>query len=1001
MSTARLTQLAGLGPVDGETVLLGRFGARGPEMNATLQAITDSEPLARFAPCIDVRRLSLKAHSTAGADGRTATANFAFSDGFSLDVTANLSEAVRQARLTTSPFALAPCAAVAPEFGLDLTGSLALALELEQHGDMTSVAWSSELDGVSLQFHELLDAPLPVERFGGEFAGTARTGLRGRAELALGDLPIYVDADVEEQQQSLGLTTTTPLPLLRLVRMLSLRQLDREQRNAVLRQVRRGRIERLWIGSACGVGAIGDCLAALGRWETELDGRMRVADMTLTPFPRAPGLSISALEARIADGGLLVAIEDGPGDGFRLTGGSMHLFQAGEGGVAAKGEIDFAGAVSDFSAMAREGLGADLASQFEVRAGTVDGKATVDWPQPPQSRQAWLTLALRMSGLQGLAAGTVAVDDARLQASARLSGASDTPSVAGSLDTLTARGTGWSVSGSGSGNHGPAGTDFTVDAQALLKPELLATVLPDNGDLRWTGGPLTLSVRGEGQGTDRASFSLRLDGGEACLGLAGDTPVRLKDCAEGLTAAARFDVKPDGQPYSLSQINAVLAGQPLIADGRIDLLPDGLDGRVDTGRISARFLSSRMPDGRVVADGGEVAASLALAKGAWSTTAEVLRLQLSEPVNAVIEGRVGANAQTARADLVLRPDLLSVPEVRLSGTVHEFGPAPVVEASIRAPSVEVPRVQTGRAHSEPAAAADPAEPAAILLPELDRFIVGAPDTFIPGRGNVSLRIDSVNLAAGGAAAGHVDGAFVWTGEGQRLTMDWLRDGRVSAALFAEVQQAAAGASALARMRFATSDVDTALISRLLVGRPIAESGAVGMRLDLQGPWQRSLRRWSGFLELRGSDIDLTEAQLLAETITASGAASGSVPGVLGLRRGSVQGRLSEGRVSFEPVYLETNVATVFGRLGVSLADNSVDGLAVVGPLKDLQDLFQLLPGLHSVGDAVEALRFAVKIDGTIQEPAFERIGPGGGRGEPEVVRTLQDTLRKLQALGGN
>ena len=217
-----------------------------------------------------------------------------------------------------------------------------------------------------------------------------------------------------------------------------------------------------------------------------------------------------------------------------------------------------------------------------------------------------------------------------------------------------------------------------------------------------------------------------------------------------------------------------------------------------------------------------------------------------------------------------------------------------------------------------------------------------------------------------------------------------------------MQQSAPGASALARLRFATSSVETALISRLLVGRPVANSGGVGLRLDLQGPWQRPLRRWGGTLELRGSDIDLTDAQLLAVTIAASGAnGESSVPEVLNLRRGSIRGAMQAGRIDFEPVYLETTLGTVFGRLGLSLSDNTIDGLAVVGPLKDLQDLFQLLPGLHTVGEAVEALRFAVRVDGTVFEPRFERVGSSTGGREPEIMRTLQDTLRKLQGLGSN
>lgn len=1001
MRTARLTALVGLGAIDGRTVLLGRFGRQGPVMDGTLQAITDSELLARFAPCVDFRRLSLKARSTIDGDGRTATMNFSFADGFSLDVAASFTDTGRRARLSTSPFALAPCGAVAPEYGLDLRGQLALELDLDQSADETRLSWSSDLEDVSLQFHELFQAPLAVERFRGKLTGTAEAGLQGRGELALADLPVYLDAATAGQQQSLGVTTATPLPLLRLARLLSFKGLEREQRNAVLRQVRRGRIERLWLGSSCAVGAIGDCLASLGRWETDLDGRIRVADLVLTPLPRAPGLSISALEGKLTDGGFAVAIEDGPISGFRLTGGTVELSQREETGFAAKGDVAFAGPVGDFAALAREALGTDASAKFEVRAGEVGGSANVDWPQTQTSDDPWLSMNLRMAGLQGRAAAAVEVEDATLRASARVSGPAEAPSVAARLHSLEARGVGWSISGSGRGDYRPDASKFAVDAEAILRPEVLAIALPEPGDLRWTSGPLTLTMVGEGQSSGEAGFDLRLDGGKACLALAGAIPVRIKDCGESLTAAARLELDVNADRYGLSGIKVMLASEPMIADGRVELQAEGPNGYVETGRLAADFLTSRLPDGRVVAGGGHLSARLELGPDAWMATADLHSLQLVEPVVTSIDGRIESSADIARADLVLRPDLSAMPEVRLSATVTDIGPAPAIEGAIRIPSIEIPRFEASTAPAEAAADRAPDDPAPILLPELDRFIVGAPDTFIPGRGNISLRVDSVNLAAGGAAAGHVDGAFAWSGQGQRLTMDWLRDNRVSAALFAEVQQVAARASALARLRFATSDVDTALISRLLVGRPIAEAGALGMQLDLQGPWQRSLRRWSGFLELRGNDIDLTEAQLLAETIAASGAETGSIPGILGLRRASVQARLADGSIRFQPVYLETNVATVFGQLGLSLDDNGVSGLAVVGPLKDLQDLFQLLPGLHSVGDAVEALRFAVKIDGTVQEPEFERVGAGGTRSEPEVVRTLQDTLRKLQALGGN
>lgn len=1001
MPTGALFAIAGLDAIEGGTVLLGRVGWRGDDLNATLQAITDSEPLARFAPCIDVRRLNLQARARRTPGGREAIVDIGFGDGFSLDIAASLGQDESELQIATSRFALAPCGAVMPELGLTLSGSVGLTVDLLADADGTNLAWSSDLDGVSLQFHELFQSPLPVERFRGDFAGLAEGGIAGRGELVLADLPFYIEAERARQRQRLGVTTRTPLPLLRLARLLSLKGLDREQRNTVLRQVRRGEIEALWFGSECPTNAFGDCLAALGQAGGGLRGHFRIADLALTPVPRAPGLTIAALSGQMADGRLAVGIEDGSGSGFRLTGGRAELLLKGDAPISATGTVAYAGPVSDFVAMAGEAFDADMESVFAVRAGSVRGTAAFRWPAPAADDESWLDAKLQMHGLRGRAAHTLAVDDASMDVDGRVFGAGDTPRVLAELRKLDAQGPGWSASGLGSFEYEGTLRGYEIALASDLKPELLGILLPENDNIDWSGAPIRLAVNGRGSSLETVELALSLDGGQACLRLVGDTQVLLKDCDEPLSARGQLTLDPQSQRYALRRLEASLAGEALIADGELAWENDALVGRVDTGRVSGRFLTSRLPDGRVRAVGGHADGLMILRPEGWTVQLNLASLELAEPLALRADGRIDANASTARVDLALRPELTAVPEVRLNGSVRDLGPAPQVEATIRIPSIEIPRVPTAKARPASTGSAPAEGEAPVLLPELDRLIVSAPDTFVPGRGAVSLRVDSVNLASGGGGAGHIEGALNWDGQGQRLTLDWLRDGQIAAALFAEVQQAAAGASALSRLRFATSDVDTALISRLLVGRPIARSGAVGMRLDLQGPWQRSLRRWSGFLELRGEEIDLTEAELLAQTIAASGASSGAIPGVLNLRRASVQGRLGGGLVTFEPVYLETNVGTVFGHLGASLEDNRIDGLAVVGPLKDLQDLFQLLPGLHSVGDAVEALRFAVKIDGTLQEPGFQRIGNARGNDEPELVRTLQDTLRKLQSFGAN
>ena len=1000
---ANLTQLAGLPAVDGQSVLLGRVGWRGSSLDATLQAITDSEDLAHFAPCIDLRRLNLTASSRRLGPKTEANVRFAFADGWSLEVLAELWEQRQAVRLSTTAFALQPCGEALPELGLDLAGSLALSADLILDGDAVVLDWQSELEDVSLQFRDLLQGPLPVIRLRGAMERGAAEGLVGESELVLADLPIRFAMAVEQGRQTLGLTTRTPLPLLRLARMLSFRGLTREQRNGVLRQVRRGQIEELWLGADCAVDEFGACLQALADAERGLQGRFRIADLSLTPLPRAPGLEIAAIAGQLLDGRVGIEIEDGPDVGLRVSAGRLDAWRGENGDPRAEGNLSFRGDATTLAAIAAEALQVEPARLFRADDGRFAADVTLAWPPPADAEREWVSVDARMEDLRGLAVELIPVGHAELTANARVSGAAEAPAIDFSIGALRALGRGWRVDAGGQGRFEAEALDYKVEASLELQPELLAHLAPDFTAVAWTGEPVRLQANGQGAGDGKAQVALRLDGQRACFTVPGETPVMIKDCGESLTAKAELAADTAADRYVVSALSATLNGQPIIADGRFDYGAEGLVGEAASGPIDGSFLASRLTDGRIVATGGAIKLSARLGPQEWQAGVDLLDLKVTEPLASLWRGRVGVGPDRADADILVFPELEILPELQLSATVSQFGPAPAVTGLVRAPELIVPTVAAGEGAATPeteAVNSGDGDPAPILLPTLDRFITQAPDTYLPGGGTIDVKVDRVILGLGGAAAGHVEGRFDWNGERQRVTLDWLRGDSVAAGLFAEIRQAAAGASAWSQLRFATSDVETALISRLLVGRAIAQSGSVGMRLDLQGPWQRSLRRWSGFVDLRGQEIDLTEAQLLAQTILASGEAGpGSIPPVLELRKGYVRGSLNQGRVVFDPVNLDTHLATVFGKLDISLEENTLDGLAVVVPLNDVGRFFQLLPGLHNVSAALEALRTPIRIGGTVDEPLFEPVRPGSG--EPEVVRTLQDTLRKLESLGGN